>query len=294
MAASRSRGRRPATRSGGGSLNSGGTGMIIGAILVGAIVFAFLKIPTHQTAGGVLGYFEAKAAAVSAWVDRTFGDGISLPDGALDLGHDDGAAGGGGTDGTTAPVTGDAATSLAVLGSLKVEDALGVTYNRDEWRHWNNITSCWNVRDEVLYRQAQPGSLTMLDKNKQVTADKAKACSISGGTWVDAYTGQTFTNPEDLDIDHMIPLGYAARHGGQPWSEQQKQDFANDMDSRQLIAVFSSANRQKSDRGPSEWQPQASYQCQYAKDWVEVSAKWQLSITQADKDALTTMLATCS
>ena len=183
------------------------------------------------------------------------------------------------------------------LYSLNVADAAGVNYERGEWNHWVNFTPCWTVREEVLYRDAvKDEALTLLDKNKVRTSDKANACYIVGGTWVDPYTGEVFTNPEDLDIDHMIPLNYAAQHGGQAWDVAKKESYANNLDySHHLLAVSASANRSKSDKGPSEWKPaNTEYYCTYATDWVNISATWGLSVTQSDKNELVTMLESCS
>ena len=183
-----------------------------------------------------------------------------------------------------------------MLNSLQVANASGVAYDRGEWHHWDDITPCWNVREEVLYRDAvKDASLTLLDKNKNRTEDKAKACYVAGGTWNDPYTGQVFSNPSDLDIDHMIPLNYAAQHGGQSWDSVKKESYANNLDySHHLIAVSASANRSKSDKGPGEWKPSnTSYYCVYAKDWISISNTWSLSVSQSDKDSLASMLATC-
>lgn len=192
-----------------------------------------------------------------------------------------------------APVDSDIASKLY---SLAVADAAGVNYERGEWNHWVDFTPCWSVREEVLYRDAvKDEALTLLDKNKVRTSDKANACYIVGGTWNDPYTGEVFTNPEDLDIDHMIPLNYAAQHGGQAWDSGKKESYANNLDyAHHLIAVSASANRSKSDKGPSEWKPSnTAYYCTYATDWVNISHTWGLSVTQSDKNVLNEMLVTC-
>lgn len=185
---------------------------------------------------------------------------------------------------------------LAKLDSLTVGEASGVSYNRGDWHHWADITPCWNVREQVLADEAvQDGTLTLLDKNKIRTSDVSKACYVAGGTWVDPYTGETFTNPSDLDIDHMIPLNYAAQHGGQAWDASKKESYANNREyAGHLKAVSASANRQKSDKGPSQWKPssQANW-CEYATDWVNITSTWNLTVASADKSALEDMLATC-
>jgi hypothetical protein len=169
-------------------------------------------------------------------------------------------------------------------------------YSRDEWRHWDNITSCWTVREQVLYRDAEKGSTTLLDKNKQPTTDVSKACYITGGTWIDPYTNQKFTNPSDLDVDHVIPLGYAARTGAKNWDATKKENYANYVVyNRHLLAVSASANRAKGDSGPSEWKPKnKAYWCDYGVAWTVIATKWQLSLKETDKNTVKDMLATCT
>ena len=45
---------------------------------------------------------------------------------------------------------------------------------------------------------------------------------------------------------------------------------------------------------PDAWKPPlSSFYCTYAKSWVEVKSYWALTITSAEKTALTSMLNTC-
>ena len=61
-----------------------------------------------------------------------------------------------------------------------------------------------------------------------------------------------------------------------------------------LIAVTASANRKKGARGPEEWKPaNRGYWCDYAIDWVQIKADWDLSVTNAEWEAVQEMLGTC-
>jgi hypothetical protein len=104
-----------------------------------------------------------------------------------------------------------------------------------------------------------------------------------------------FTNPSDLDIDHMVPLGNAHRSGGARWTTTVKRSYANDLDlDAALIAVSASANRSKGDSSPDEWKPPAATAwCGYATWWVDVKYEWSLTVTVAEKSALADMLGTC-
>ena len=79
---------------------------------------------------------------------------------------------------------------------------------------------------------------------------------VESGDWFGAYTGESFTDPGDLDVDHMVPLENAHRSGGWAWSKERKAEYANDLSyANHLIAVQASANRRKGSKGPEEWKP---------------------------------------
>lgn len=184
-----------------------------------------------------------------------------------------------------------ARTVLSTLSTSAGQDNVG--YDRSQWKLWTPVgRACWSTREAVLARQAQ--KITLTDAGKRVTTDIDNACAITGGSWTDPYTGEVITNPRGLDIDHVIPLGYVAAHGGQSWSADRKQQYANNLDTGHLLAVSASANRSKGDKGPSEWMPtNKNFSCAYASDWVDVAHKWSITLAPADKATLQTVLDKC-
>jgi hypothetical protein len=161
------------------------------------------------------------------------------------------------------------------------------SYNRSEWNHWiDEDGDCQDTRQEVLIEE----SLI------EVTFTDASECRVAEGQWIDPYTGTEVTNPSDLDIDHMVPLANAHVSGGWAWDADRKEDYANYLGyDGHLIAVTASANRSKGSRGPEEWKPPSgTYWCEYAVQWVEVKAEWDLTATAAEWDALLEMLDGCS
>ena len=53
-------------------------------------------------------------------------------------------------------------------------------------------------------------------------------------------------------------------------------------------------NSAKGDKSPDQWKPPlSSFYCTYAKSWVSVKYSYALTITSAEKSALTSMLNTC-
>lgn len=281
-------------RSGRGS--GGFFGKVVWAFFILCLVFAWFKtpIPAGSSVGTVWEFAVAKSHAMDAWVHDFTKGGFSLPN----LIFHDGKSvppTSGGTD-TSAPTTPEQkSAALSQLDSVTVADAQSVNYQRTEWKHWVSAGSgCWDVREAVLYRDAEKGSTVLLDKDGKETSNVGSACSIKSGKWVDPYSGKTFTNPSDLDVDHVVPLSYTAQHGGQDWNSAKKQDYANDLtDNRHLLAVSASENRSKGDDGPSEYKPKTNL-CQYGMDWAKVTTTWHISVTQADKDSIASMLATCA
>ena len=158
-------------------------------------------------------------------------------------------------------------------------------YDRGDWSHWRDADrDCQNARQEALIAESLAA----------VVYESGDRCRVETGEWFGAYTGESFTDPSELDIDHMVPLANAHKSGGWAWSKERKRDYANDLSyPNHLIAVNASANRQKGSKGPEDWKPRAEYWCQYAIDWIAIKNRWGLTATSGEADALRDMLATC-
>lgn len=159
-------------------------------------------------------------------------------------------------------------------------------YNRDEWGDWIDADGdCQNTRQEVLIEE----SIT------PVKFKTAKQCVVVSGTWIDPYTGRQFTDPSDLDIDHVVPLANAHRSDASGWAKDRKRRFANYLKYKgHLIAVDLSQNRKKRDKGPEAWKPpDQGYWCEYAIHWIKIKDHWKLTATGAELAALKQMLNTC-
>ena len=187
------------------------------------------------------------------------------------------------TEDNKPPVNGNnsgGAATLAKLKTIPVKNEQKVDYDRGEWKHWIG-DRCNDTRQQVLKDQAVSYKLD------------ASNCKVASGKWIDPYTGETFTDPGKLDIDHVYALGAAAKNGGNDWDAKKKEQFANDKS--HLLAVSASANRSKSDRNPAEWWiDNDSYSCQFATKYVDVASKYGLSFSSKDVSALEKGLKTCS
>ncbi|KAF7712978.1 Uncharacterized protein PECH_002491 [Penicillium ucsense] len=155
-------------------------------------------------------------------------------------------------------------------------------YSRSEFPHWIKQSGSCDTRDVVLKRDGLN------------VVQSTSGCSTTSGTWISPYDGGTWTQSSDVDIDHLVPLSNAWKSGASAWTTAERQAFANDLVNPQLLAVTDNVNESKGDRGPEQWKPPlTSYHCTYAEMWVKVKSVYKLTITSAEKSALSQMLATC-
>ncbi|AEO57304.1 hypothetical protein MYCTH_102138 [Thermothelomyces thermophilus ATCC 42464] len=175
-----------------------------------------------------------------------------------------------------------ASTAKSQLAALTVKAAYDDgNYSRDLFPHWETVSGACNTREYVLKRD---GTNVVTDSS----------CAAQSGTWVSPYDGATWTAASDVDIDHMVPLKNAWISGANTWSTAKRTQFANDIDLPQLWAVTDNVNQAKGDKSPDAWKPPStSFYCTYAKSWVTVKYSYGLSVTSAEKSALTSMLNTC-
>ena len=178
-------------------------------------------------------------------------------------------------------------SALALLQTVRVENEYQVGYDRALFEHWRDIDGdgC-DSRDQVLKRDSI--SLPQVDPVN---------CNVIAGDWVSPYDGAKWTNPSDIDIDHVIALKEAWDSGAWAWSAAQRRAFANDTsDSRTLLAVTDSVNQSKSDKDPSNWLPPLqSYTCTYLGNWIAVKVRWSLSMDLSEFGRIKNLLqSTCS
>ncbi len=152
-------------------------------------------------------------------------------------------------------------------------------YDRRAWKHWIDADNdCQDTRQEVLIEESEV----------PVTFKTKQKCEVLTGRWTCPYTGDVFTDPGKLEVDHMVPLAAAHAAGGYAWDPDRKRLFANDLrQPEHLIAVSASAKRAKGKKGPEEWlPPNDDYLCQYLKDWKGIKDRWRLSVTTKEREAL--------
>jgi len=148
-------------------------------------------------------------------------------------------------------------------------------YSRAKFGRWlDEDKDCQNTRHEILIASSiAPVSM------------KNTRCKVTKGLWNDLYTGITTHDARELDIDHLVPLKWAWIHGASSWRGEKRSAFANDKNN--LFAVTKAINQEKSAQGPLEWMPpNKSFQCPYIRAFTKVMEKYNLTVTNREKDDL--------
>lgn len=184
---------------------------------------------------------------------------------------------------TSVPTPGSTAERLARLEVRTTDPA--APYRRaefgDDW-DYDPASGC-NTRERVLIDESV------------VEPQVDDRCRTEVGRWRSLYDGVETGDPADLQIDHLVPLADAWRSGADTWTAERRRTFANDRSSPDtLIAVTGRTNQSKGDSTPDVWlPPEEAAWCTYAEMWVDVKARWRLSVTRPERDRLAELLATC-
>lgn len=159
---------------------------------------------------------------------------------------------------------------LLLVPSIFLAEAIP-RYQRNYFGSWQDFDGdCQNTRHELLQKLST--STYTLTEN---------TCRVLSGRWLDPYTNKIFMKSQDVDIDHLVPLSYAWKHGAFNWSKSKRVKFAND--ERNLFAVQSSVNREKSDSGPLKWlPPNVNFRCEYILRFKRILKIYELELSAAE------------
>lgn len=176
-----------------------------------------------------------------------------------------------------------AAFEAFLQGQEDVENVQSELYLRDDYlpRWSDQDKDCINTRHEVLMAEsAVPVTLS------------PNGCSVVRGEWFDKATGQVFTDPSDIDIDHHVPLSEAHRSGAEKWSVSQKRAYANDLVNPHVLIIMDDVtNSSKSDKDPAQWlPPRQAYHCEYVINWVRVKQAYGLTYDRQERAAIANVL----
>jgi len=169
------------------------------------------------------------------------------------------------------------------IADLPVAAEVRTGFSRDRFQHWVDADGdgC-HTRNEVLIAEA----------DDPVTV--GSGCSLSGGRWFSYYDRVSWTDPADVDIDHMVPLAEAWDSGARGWTDAVRRDYANDLgDYRTLVGVTDNVNQAKGDKDIAEWLPTYD-RCRYLREFVAVKIRWRLSVDSAERSATTSLAGSCT
>ncbi len=179
-------------------------------------------------------------------------------------------------------VSGSAAELLATIAIKGRAPKTG--YERTQFGNgWATANGC-DTRNIILHR----------DMKQVVVAD---GCKVDSGILDDPYTGKTITfhrgaASSDVQIDHVVALSDAWQKGAQQLTAEKRKELANDP--LELLAVDGPANQAKGDGDAATWLPSNKvFRCQYVARQIAVKSKYSLWMTQAEYDAIKSILSQC-
>ncbi|NLE97833.1 MAG: HNH endonuclease [Propionibacterium sp.] len=186
---------------------------------------------------------------------------------------------------------GERSVTLQTLDGLEeVSGYSEARYDRDLFgQRWLDVdrNGC-DTRNDILGR----------DLAEPVFKENTNDCKVLSGTLTDPYSGEVvdFISGQNtsvlVQIDHVVPLAWAWRHGAENWTMDRRAEFANDP--RNLLASSQEMNQSKGASGPSAWLPPVrDLQCGYAEDWIEILDVYDLGVNAADRATLEGVLLGC-
>jgi hypothetical protein len=181
-------------------------------------------------------------------------------------------------------------TALAVLATIPVKGKAAKTgYERTGMfgSAWIDVdrNGC-DTRNDILARDLSP-------------ITKSGTCRVMSGFLVSPYTATSiaFVRGQDtsafVQIDDLVALSNAWQTGAQQLTQAQRVSLANDPIN--LLAVDGRSNAQKCDGDTATWLPSnKAIRCSYVARQVSVKATYGLWVTQAEHDAMTRVLGSCT
>ncbi|WP_245934353.1 GmrSD restriction endonuclease domain-containing protein [Arthrobacter psychrolactophilus] len=185
-----------------------------------------------------------------------------------------------------------AAKALEVLATLPIKGRAPKTgYTREQFgQAWADVdrNGC-DTRNDILNR----------DLTAKTFKPGTRDCVVLTGVLAEPYTASTIdfvrgsTTSSAVQIDHVVALNDAWQKGAQQLSVEQRTALANDP--LNLLAADGPANQQKGASDAASWlPPNKAYRCDYVARQISVKATYSLWVTQAEHDAMVTVLDGCS
>ncbi|MDN5700926.1 MAG: DUF1524 domain-containing protein [Kocuria sp.] len=145
-----------------------------------------------------------------------------------------------------------------------------------------------DTRNDILRR----------DLTEIAVAPGTQGCKVLSGDLTSPFTGEHVDfvsgvqTSADVQIDHVVALSDAWQKGAQNLDADQRTEFANDP--LNLLAVDGPSNSAKGDGDAATWLPPATdFRCEYVARQIAVKHRYELWVTDAEKNAMDRVLGKC-
>ncbi len=112
-----------------------------------------------------------------------------------------------------------------------------------------------------------------------------------GDKLYEAYTGVYYLHARDVQVDHIVAKREAHDSGACAWPPSARREFARDLENLALASPTLDLGV-KAGRDAAEWMPDFN-RCWYAGAIVAVRLKYELTVDEAERDALEDVLSGC-
>ena len=112
-----------------------------------------------------------------------------------------------------------------------------------------------------------------------------------GDRFYEAYTGVYYDHARDIQVDHIVAKREAHDSGGCTWPPSARRAFARDLENLALASPALDLGA-KAGQDAAEWLPDFN-RCWYAGAVVAVRLKYELTVDEAERDALEEVLSGC-
>ena len=164
--------------------------------------------------------------------------------------------------------------ALDLLALIPVENENPDGYDRD-------LFSYGDIEDD---RGCDTRAVVLIEESLTPAQVDPFGCAVVAGDWFSVYDSVSWSDPGELQVDHVVALKEAWDSGAWGWAPERRSAFGNDLaDPRSLRAVTGSVNQAKGAADPSNWiPPNPDFVCTYLADWVSIKARWGLSMDRSE------------
>jgi len=172
--------------------------------------------------------------------------------------------------------------ALVVLALIPIERETPDGYNRELFGYGTPVDS-FGCRTRAL--------VLIRDSINPPQVDRG-GCAVVAGDWFSSYDGLVWSDPGEVQVDHVVALKEAWDSGASRWDASRLEAFANDVDEpRALRVVSGTVNEAKGAADPVNWlPPDEAAVCEYLADWVSIKARWGLTMDESEHGRVRNLL----